>query len=159
MENRLLARLRKPFAFKIYQLWKLPTAWFWGLKIVHADEDRCVIGLPFGWFSQNPFRSIYFAALTGAGEMSTGLLALAALDGQPPVSMLVTEVRAEFFKKAADFTLFTCEEGPKIRQTIQTALETNKPQTITMTSEGRSKSSGELVCRVQITWSFKKKKL
>ena len=158
MQNHLLARLRKPFAFAFYKLWKLPTAWFWGLKIVDADEDRCVIGLPYGWFSQNPFRSIYFAAQLGAGEMSTGLLGLAALDGQPPVSMLVTEVRGAFFKKAADLTLFTCTEGPKVRETIQKALETGESQTVTLTSEGRSKNSGELVSRVEVTWSFKKKK-
>ncbi len=158
MQNQLIARLRKPFAFKFYQLLKLPTAWFWGLKIVEADEDRCTIGLPYGWFTKNPFRSTYFAAQVGAGEMSTGLLGLALIDDGPPVSMLVTEVRAEFLKKATDLTLFTCADGQKVRETIQTAIESGDGQTITMISEGRSRSSGELVARVFITWSFKKKK-
>ncbi len=158
MENKTLARLRSPLLFYVYKFWKLPSLWFWGVKIVEATSGRCVIGLPFGWRTQNPFRSTYFSAQMGAAELSTGVLALAALDSQPAVSMLVVEARAEFFKKVAGFALFTCEDGEKVRAAVQKAVDTGEGQTVTLTSEARLREGGELVSRFSVTWSFKKKK-
>jgi len=127
-----------------------------GLRVVVLDPKRAVVRLPYGWRSQNPFRSIYFAAQCAAAEMSTGLLALAALEGRAPVSMLVVRLEAEFLKKAADTLLFTCEQGEVIAQVVQTAVETGEPQTIRVLSVG-TLPDGTEVARAWITWSFKKK--
>src|SRR5690606_10376148 len=87
---------------RLFLLWKLPAAWFMGISVRACDGGQAVVKLPYGWRSQNPFRSIYFAAQCAAGELSTGVLALTHLQGKPPVSMLVTRVEAEFLKKASD---------------------------------------------------------
>ena len=142
---------------RLFLLWKLPAAWFIGLRLVQVSENQCVIALPISWRSQNPFRSIYFAAQCAAGEMSTGLLALIHLDGQPPVSMLVTEVNSSYSKKAAGRTHFTCNEGQKMAETIRRAVETGEPQMVRMESIGTLAATGEEVSRVWITWSFRKK--
>jgi hypothetical protein len=153
----MLKNIKSPFAFALFLLYKLPSAWFMGLKMVEIEQKRCVIGLPFGWRSQNPFRSTYFAAQMAAGEMSTGLLALTQLEGQPPMSMLVTEIRAEFFKRATERAHFECEDGEKLAEIIKIALETGQPQKITMTSNGYLAGTGEPISTVWVTWSFKKK--
>ncbi|HND87824.1 MAG TPA: DUF4442 domain-containing protein, partial [Saprospiraceae bacterium] len=67
---------------RLFLLWKLPAAWFMGIGVQHCEAGRAVVSLPYGWRSQNPFRSAYFAAQCAAGELSTGLLALAALQEQ-----------------------------------------------------------------------------
>ena len=141
---------------RLFMWWKLPAAAFMGVRVVACDAQRTVVRLPYGWRSQNPFRSIYFAAQCAAAEMSTGLLALAALEGKPPVSMLVVRLEAEFLKKAADTLLFTCEQGEVVDQAIQIAVETGEPQTVRMLSVG-TLPDGTEVARVWITWSFKRK--
>ncbi len=156
-KKRIIDRLRSPLAFNIFKFTRLPGAWFFGLRIEHFDGKICRVGAPMGWRTQNPFRSIYFAAQLAAGEMSTGLFAIDALDGQPAVSMLVTEVRGEFIKKAASDAVFECIDGEKVYAAVQKALETGEPQRLEIVSEGRLKSTGEVISRITVVWSFKKK--
>lgn len=141
---------------RLFLLSRLPAAWFMGIGVRSCDETRAVVRLPYGWRSQNPFRSIYFAAQCAAGELSTGLLGLSALSGQPPVSMLVTHVEATFSKKADQVLLFTCEDGAAVAAAVQEALTSGAPVTLRMTSVGRLPDGTE-AGRVWITWSFKKK--
>ena len=151
-----LRRINNNFLFQLFQLWKLPAAWFMGLRIMHCDSCSCTVRLPYGWRSQNPFRSVYFAAQCAAAEMSTGLLALAALQDRPPVSMLIVKLEAEFIKKAAAPLLFTCDEGTLIETTIQQAIDSGQNQTLRLCSAGRLPDGAE-AARVWVTWSFKKK--
>ena len=88
--------------------------------------------------------------------MSTGLLAIIALQGKPPVSMLVVDIHVDFIKKARGTAYFTCEDGKAIEQTILRAIETGEGQTFSATSVGKLES-GEEVSRTRVTWSFKLK--
>ena len=141
---------------RMFLLWKLPAAWFMGIGVRSCDGEKAVVRLPYGWRSQNPFRSTYFAAQCAAGEMSTGVLALTHLQGKPPVSMLVTRVEAEFLKKASETLLFSCEDGKALEKAIEKALETGEAQVFRATSTGRLPDGTE-AARVWITWSFKGK--
>lgn len=145
-----------PWKMRLFMFWKLPAAWFMGIGVHSCDGAKAVVRLPYGWRSQNPFRSTYFAAQCAAGEMSTGLLALMHLHGKPPVSMLVTRIEAEFVKKASDTLLFTCEEGTQMEAAIRQAIEMEEPQVFRAASVGRLPDGTE-AARVWITWSFRKK--
>lgn len=152
----ILRILNAPFRFRLFLWWKLPAAAFMGLRVVHSDAERAVVRLPFGWRSQNPFRSIYFAAQCAAAEMSTGLLALVALEGRAPASMLVVHLEAEFLKKASAPLLFTCDQGQAVAAAVQQALDTGEAQTLRVPSVG-TLPDGTEAARVWVTWSFKKK--
>ena len=140
----------------LFLFWKLPAAWFMGIRVEECTGLRTVVRLPYGWRSQNPFRSTYFAAQCAAGELSTGLLALAALQGQPPVSMLVTQIEASFLKKAAATLHFTCDEGEAVASCIRLAIESGQAQTLRLAAVGRLDDDTE-AARVWITWSFKRR--
>lgn len=155
-KDTFLRRVNNNFLFQLFQLWKLPAAWFMGLRIEHCDTNSCTVRLPYGWRSKNPFRSVYFAAQCAAGEMSTGLLALAALQEHPPVSMLVVKIEAEFLKKASATLRFSCDEGDLIESTIQQAIDSGQGQILRLCSVGRLPDGAE-AARVWVTWSFKKK--
>lgn len=145
-----------PWKMRMYLLWKLPAAWFMGIGVRSCDGVKAVVRLPYGWRSQNPFRSTYFAAQCAAAEMSTGLLALMHLQGKPAVSMLVTHIEAEFKKKVSETLLFTCEDGALLEAAIQQAIASEEAQVFRATSIGRLPDGTE-AARVWITWSFKKK--
>ena len=146
-----------PLKFRMFLLSKLPAAYFSGVRVKSINENKCEVSVPFKWFSQNPFRSTYFACLSMAAEMSTGALALAHLyKRDPPVSMLVVKTEGEYFKKAIDKTTFVCEDGNQMKRMIEEAVITGEGRTIRAKSIGKNKS-GEIVAEFFITWSFKSK--
>ena len=148
-------KMMNPIIFWWAMLFKLPTAVFWRLKMVHLDGEKCLVSIPYFWRSQNPFKSIYFAALAGAAELSTGALCQLALVGKGAFSMLVVDFRAEFSKKANTKTTFSCEQGAEVFNLVE-SLNPGESKQITMLSYGKN-TSGEEVARFFITWSFKRK--
>lgn len=146
-----------PWKMRLFLLQRLPGAWFMGINIKQCDLEQAVVSLPYRWRSQNPFRSTYFAAQCAAAELSTGMLAMAHLQGKPPVSMLVTGFEAEFFKKADQLLLFTCTDGDAMAQAIAQTIETGEGQVFHSTSVGRL-PDGTVAAQAKITWSFKRKK-
>lgn len=138
-------------------LLKLPSAFFSGVRVRELSEQASTVSVPYKWFSQNPFRSTYFACLAMAAEMSTGILALAHIHKrQPSVSMLVVKMEAFYFKKAVGRTYFTCNEGEAIKEAIETAVISGEGQTIVVMATGKN-VAGEKIADFLITWSFKTK--
>src|ERR687898_257461 len=104
---KFLRLIDHPIKFRLFLLSKLPSAFFAGVRVLKADEEKCSVKVPYKWFSQNPFRSTYFACLSMAAEMSTGVLAMAhTYKSNPAVSMLVVGLEANYFKKATGLTTF-----------------------------------------------------
>ncbi len=155
---KFLQLFRRPVAFAFFLLRNLPAAYFSGVRVVSATEENCSVRIPYKWFTRNPFRSTYFASLSMAAEMSTGVLALAQIYGRKPaVSMLVVKVESEYFKKATNKTIFTCNDGLKFKQAVEEAITTGESRTVTAVSEGVNRE-GERVAAFSITWSFRAKK-
>ena len=154
---KFLQLINHPVKFRLFLLSKLPSAFFSGVRVLSANEKTCVVKVPYKWFSQNPFKSTYFACLSMAAEMSTGLLCLMHLHKrQPAVSMLVVKIEGNFMKKATGITVFTCEDGNTIKKTIEDAIFSNEGKIITTKSYGRN-AAGEIVAEFAVTWSFKVK--
>ena len=149
--------MRNPLKFRLFLFTKLPAAYFAGVRVKEMDQHRCLVTVPYKWFSKNPFRSTYFACLSMAAEMSTGALAMAHIyQSDPPVSMLVVKVESEYFKKAIGNTRFVCLDGEFFEKAVAEAITTGEPRTVRAKSIGRNKD-GEVVAEFYITWSIKAK--
>ncbi|MEP7108641.1 MAG: thioesterase [Ferruginibacter sp.] len=157
-KERFIKLIQHPVKFRMFLFSKLPSAFFSGVRVKHIDERKTMVTVPYKWFSQNPFRSTYFACLAMAAEMSTGLLGMMhTYKCLPPVSMLVLGIEGTYFKKATGITAFTCEDGEAIDNTILDAINSGEGRAIKAKSVGRN-MGGELVAEFFITWSFKVKK-
>ncbi len=155
--ERFRRRMLNPFLWRAYALAKLPLGLFSGMRLRSIDADRCTTSVPYGWRSTNPFRSIYFAAQSMAAELSTGAIALLAVDLAPaPVAMLITGLESSFTKKANAETTFTCEEGAKIFAAVRETVATGEPAVARVETVGRMPDGTE-VSRFVFTWSFKKR--
>lgn len=148
-------KMTNPMIFWFAMLLKLPSAIFWKLRVRKLEMESCEVTIPYFWRSQNPFKSIYFAALAGAAELSTGALCQLALAGKGSFSMLVVDFRAEYFKKANTKTTFTCDQGTELFELID-KMGPGATDQLTMISTGKN-TSGETVAKFYITWSFKRK--
>ena len=147
--------MKHPVKFRMFLFFKLPAAFFSGVRIKDIDEAKCIASIPYKWFSQNPFRSTYFACLAMAAEMTTGSLGMMHIHKRKPaVSMLVVKLEAVYFKKATGLTIFTCAHGEQLKATIEKAIATGEGQSFTALSAGVNEQ-GEKIADFFITWSFK----
>jgi hypothetical protein len=155
--DQFIAQVRNCWKFRFFLLWKLPAAFFSGVRVDSLIPEACVCSVPHRWITQNPFRSTYFASLSMAAEMSTGLLAMAYLyKSDPPVSMLVVRLESEFFKKATERIYFTCADGEMFFEAVNGTLADGLPRTVRARATGKN-SAGEVVADFHITWSIKAK--
>ncbi len=149
--------ITNPLKYKLFMLTKLPMGFISGLKIVELNENKAAVAVKFKWVNQNPFRSIYFAVLSMAAELSTGVLAFGNIyNRKPTVSMLVSKVEADFTKKATGKIIFTCNNGEAIANAINQTIATGEGIVVPCTSTGVNEY-GEVVATFTFTWSFKAK--
>ena len=155
--DALRRRMLSPWAMRAFMFAKLPLAWFAGLRVEQLDDTRCEVSVPRGWRTQNPFRSTYFAALTMAAELSTGAPAMIAVQAADvPISMLVTDLRGSFGKKATGRVLFRFEDVQTMNSVVQQAVEIGEGVAVEAETVGRM-ADGTEVARFTFTWSFKRK--
>jgi hypothetical protein len=155
--KQFLELINNRFKLKLFLLKKLPLALIAGVNLESASPLEAIASIRLKWINQNPFRSIYFAALSMAAELSTGVLAMMHLYGKnPAISMLVVANTAEFYKKATGKITFICKEGKELKETIENSLKTLEPQSITVSSIGIDEK-GNAVAKFTFTWSFKVK--
>ncbi|MCS6935076.1 MAG: DUF4442 domain-containing protein [Chitinophagales bacterium] len=154
-DEKFLRMIRNPLYFRLFLLKNLPAAFIAGCRVKEVNAHTCSITVPYRWLTQNPFRSTYFAVLSMAAEMSSGVLALMmTYNARPSVSMLVTHLEADFLKKATGLTTFTCSDGKAMNETVEQAILTGEAKTYTATATGRSET-GEVEAIFKIEWSFK----
>ena len=149
-------RALNPFIFRLGMFFRLPSVFFWGIKIKSLDEKHCNLILPFNWRTQNPFNSIYFGAMAGAAELSTGALCQLHLAERVPHSMLVTNFQMEYLKKASSLISLRCDQGNEIRNFLDGMTKKGDTGSFQMISTA-SDNFDNIVAKAHITWSFKRK--
>lgn len=156
-QEQYLADVNSPWKMRLFLLQKLPSMLFWGGRVDKLTTKHCVASLPYGWRSQNPFSSIYFAAQSGVAELTTGLLVITAIKAhQRKVAMYVIDFQAQFTKKATERIYYRCEQGEDIQAAVDRSIATGEAQVIECISVGKT-ASGQEVGRARITWSVKAK--
>ncbi|WP_020526696.1 PaaI family thioesterase [Flexithrix dorotheae] len=147
----------KSFKFKLFLLTKVPLGFFAGMKLLELNPHKAQASMPFKWLTQNPFKSIYFAAQSMAAELSTASLALLAIQGKKPsIATIIVGLEAEFVKKATGRTYFTCEEGAKVFKAVKECETTGEAVTVKLKTVGKM-ADGTVVSNFWFTWSFKQR--
>lgn len=155
-ENIGIMRI-SPFKLNVYMFFKLPSAFWCGVRAKSISSEVCKSSVKHRWFNQNPFNSMYFAVQAMAAEFTTGVLVMYQIkESGKNISMLVANNKAAFTKKARGRITFECNQGHLIKETIQKAIETNEGQTIWLTSIGTDEK-GDQVSEMQFEWSVKVK--
>ena len=145
-----------PFKLRLFLLRKLPLAWLAGLRLTALTPAAATVTIRYQHLTQNPFRSIYFAALAMAAELASGIQAMLHTQGGGRVSMLVVGLEAEFAKKAVGLITFSCPDGAAIAAAVAKSRATGEGRTVVCSSTGRDEA-GDVVALFRVTWSFKAK--
>lgn len=146
-----------PSKVNLFMMAKIPSAYISGVRLKSISDDEVVVTVKHRWINQNPFKSMYWVTQGMASELTTGILVMKQIsECGKRISMLVTNQKGNFTKKARGRITFTCKEGNKIKQAIENTLKTGEGQTILLTSEGYDES-GEKVSTFVYEWSIKVK--
>ena len=142
-----------------FLMFKLPAAFICGVRLKKLTTLKSVVTVKYQWINQNPFKSMYFAVQSMAAELSTGAIVLTKIrNSNHKVSMLVTNYKATFTKKAVGRIRFTCYDGALIDEALERTINTGEGQTILMKSVGVNENS-EQVAAYEFEWSIKVKSL
>ncbi len=143
--------------FNMFTFFKLPSAWWCGVRVKYIDDKKAVTSVTHRWINQNPFKSMFWAVQGMAAELSTGAMVINQIkDSGKKISMLVLNNTANFSKKATGRITFTCEDGHLIEEAIKKTIETGEGQTIWMQSVGMNKE-GVVVSTFTFEWTIKVK--
>ena len=136
---------------------KLPSAYLCGVRVKEINSLSCTVRIRESFLNKNPFNSIYFAAQSMAAELSTGALVMQEIQqsGQE-ISMLVTNCRMDFKKKAKGKILFSCNQGAEVSASIVAAIESKEGQILNLHSQGVN-MQGDIVSEMVFEWSIKLK--
>ena len=146
-----------PSKLNTYLMFKLPAAYFTGVRTRHLDDTSCVVSVKHRWINQNPFNSMFWAVQGMAAELTTGALMMKKIkESGKKISMLVANNNASFTKKATGRITFTCEDGLKIDETIAKAIQTGEGQTVWLNANGVN-TEGLQVSSFNFQWTLKVK--
>lgn len=144
-----------PSKLNTFLFFKLPSAFWSGVRVKSISAQQCVVTVKHRWFNQNPFNSMYFAVQAMAAELTTGALVMMQIKKSgKKISMLVANNKGNFTKKATGRITFTCNDGHLISQAIEQTIATGEGQTFWMKSVGVNEK-GEQVSELDFEWSIR----
>jgi len=140
-----------------FLLFKLPSAYFSGVRVASMNDDEAVATVRHRWINQNPFKSLYWATQGMASELATGVLVMAAIENSgKKISMLVRHQQGTFTKKATGRIRFICKDAALVKDAIQKSIASGEGETVVMSAEGFDEN-GDSVSKFEYTWGLKVK--
>ena len=147
-----------PRKINAFLLFKLPAAYFTGVRVVAISKSQSEVRVKYRWINQNPFKSMFWAVQGMASELTTGILVMQKIaESKRKISMLVTRQKGEFHKKAMGKITFRCLDGNKVHEAINRTIETGEGEVIHLISEGFNEQN-EKVSSFEYEWSVRLKK-
>jgi hypothetical protein len=146
-----------PNKLNLFSFFKLPAAWWCGVRLKSIDKSKAVVTVKYGWRNQNPFKSMFWAVQGMAAELATGAMMIDQIEESGhKISMLVQNNNANFSKKATGKITFTCEDGDLIKQALDKTIASGEGQTIWMKSIGVNED-GVVVSTFNFEWTVRLK--
>jgi hypothetical protein len=147
--------LKGPIKSFVGQFVSMPLGSFAGLRITDVNSNRCVVTLPGGWRTQNPFKSTYWAAQGMAAEMASGVIPMAYVRAADvPIRMILAGVSGDFIKMCKSHSTFTCDVGDLVESAMRKTLQSGQSVTCELKSTGYD-AMGDVVSDWTFLWSFR----
>ncbi len=151
---KLAKTLTTTWKLRLWMLRRLTMGLLTGMIIVELNEEGCKVMLKDRWWIRNPFRSVYWAVMSMAGEMSTGALLYAYASGDK-VQFILVEMRAKFYKKLRGKSFYFCRAGKLIQQELTELQNTSDTRMVILPALALNES-GETVAEFEFFWQLRK---
>ena len=149
-----MSKIRK---FNSFLFFKLPAAWWTGVRLRALDSEQGIVTVRHRWINQNPFKSMFWAVQGMAAELSTGTIVIEQIKASGKrISMLVVSNQSVFTKKARGKITFHCKDGNICKEALEKTISTGEGISFWMTSVGKDEQ-GDEVATFKFEWSVKLK--
>ncbi len=112
---------------RLFGLRKIPLIWFVRPQVLVMDENIIRIRIPFLRRNRNHLGSMYFGVLAVGADLAGGLAAMRQIQrAGRNVTLIFKDMKGEFRKRAEGDTEFTCDEGERIRELVQQAIDSGE---------------------------------
>lgn len=153
--DKSLALMRTTMGVAGFMAAKMPLGLAAGLRVDSVDRTSCVVSLPGGWRTQNPFGSMYWAAQGMAAEMATGVQGYALTNAAPvPVRMILSGCEGRFSRMCKGRGRFVFDQGARVEEAILATMASGETVTCATDVVGYD-PAGQEVSRWVFTWSFR----
>lgn len=153
-DSKLAASLKHKWKLRLWMVSKLPMGLISGMYITELNESNCIVLLKDRWWIHNPFRSVFWAVMSMAAELSTG--ALLVTQAQPAgIQFILVGFEAKFLKKAKGKSFYFCHSGEDVERAISDLLITSATSTIVLPSLAKDEA-GQILAEFQCYWQLRK---
>ena len=150
----LAGKLKNPIKLRLWMLSHLPMGLMSGMKVSSLDAEGCKVELKDRFWLHNPFRSVFWAVMGMAAELSTGALLTAWCSGNK-IKYILTGMEGNFFKKVRGKSFYFCGAGREILNILATLDKPGDTATVTLPVIAEDRD-GQKVAEFKFTWTLKK---
>ncbi|MDZ4662453.1 MAG: DUF4442 domain-containing protein [Pseudomonadota bacterium] len=159
--NKLTShQMTETLQLKAFGLAKIPLLFLVGPKVLELNHDRCAIKIPLNRLTRNHLGSMYFGALAIGADCAAGMLGMKYIrDSEREISLIFKDFQADFLKRAHEDVIFSCDEGPAIRELVEAALTKGERvhAPIHITAWSSAQPNDEPIAKFVLTMSLKVK--
>jgi hypothetical protein len=153
--NKNLAnKLTNPWQLRLWMLTKLPMGLVSGMYVESLDENSCRVVLKDRRWIRNPFRSVFWAVMGMAAELSTGALVYAYASGSD-VRFILVGMEAEFFKKTKGKSYYFCDTGFDVLRSIELLVHPNDTSFVMLPVTAKDQA-GQVLATFTFHWQLRK---
>lgn len=156
----LPARMRENLLIRIFAFTKIRMLHFIAPYVVELTDERCVVRIRLNRRTRNHLNSMYFGVMAAGADMAGGITAMRLIQkSHRKVALVFKDFHAEFLKRAEGDTLFTCNDGPAVRELVNEAIATGERvnATVHVIATVPSRLGDEPVANFELTLSLKLK--
>jgi len=156
----MLSRIQKANLYlKLFGISKIPLIYFCRPKILVFDEDSIEVRIRLNRRTMNHLRSMYFGVLAVGADITAGFFAMQKIqDSGSKVALIFKDFKADFLKRPEGDVVFSCAQGPAIKNLVKEAIEMGKRVDMPVEVTASVPTiSDDVVARFKLTLSLKKK--
>lgn len=106
---------------------KIPMIAYVNPKLIHLDEQVTIVRIKLRRRTKNHLKSMYFGALAVGADVTAGLHAFYFAElSEAKISFAFKAVKVEFLKRPTSHVRFISQEGQRVKEAFENALETKE---------------------------------
>ena len=125
-----------------------------GMVIESLDENGCKVILKDRPWIRNPFRSVFWAVMGMAAELSTGALLYAYVSGTK-IKYILVGMNCSFFKKVRGKSFYFCPSGQDVVRNLNSLENPGDTCTVILPVTAYDQA-GQTVAEFQFYWQLRK---
>lgn len=123
--------MRETFYLRMFGLTKIPLLFLTSPKVLQLNDSRCAVQIPLNRLTKNHLGSMYFGVLSMGADCAGGMLGMHHIrKSGKKINLVFKDFRAEFLRRPEEAVIFTCDDGPAIKDLVASVIQTGERQTL-----------------------------